>query len=142
MQLLRSPVIHTEKKQKVIKAIFDGKVSKLSMRYLDIITNKKRELFIPQIAEEYLVFYKKFKNIITVHFTTASAVNDEIRKKVVELLEKQTGSTVELVEDVKNELIGGFVLDYEDYQYDASIAYLLRRLKKSSAEVNLYKREI
>jgi F-type H+-transporting ATPase subunit delta len=142
MQLLKSPVIRTEKKQKVLKAIFDKKVSELSMRYLNIITGKRREVFIPQIAGEYLINYKKFKNIITVHFTSSTAINDDIRKKVVDLLEKQTGSTVELIEVIKKELIGGFVLDYDDYKYDASIAYQLKKLKKQSAEVNLYIREL
>ena len=61
---------------------------------------------------------------------------------MTDLLEKQTGSTVELIEDVKKELIGGFVLDYSDYKYDASIAYQLKKLKKQSAEVNLYIREL
>ena len=142
MQLLKSPVIRADKKQKVIRAIFEGKISKLSMRYLDIITRKKREIYIPSIAREYLTDYKKFKNIITVHFTSAKAINDNLRKKVVELLEKQTSSTVELIENVKKELIGGFVLDYNNYKYDASIAYQLKKLKKQSAEVNLYIREI
>ena len=141
-QLLRSPVIRSDKKQKVIDAIFEGKISKLSLRYLDIITRKKRESFIKQIAEEYILAYKKFKNIFTIHFESVSVISDDIRKKVISLLELQTKANIELIEEVKKELVGGFVLKYNDYKYDASIAYMLKRLKKSAAEVNLYKREI
>lgn len=141
-QLLKSPVIRSEKKRKVIKAIFSGRLGELSMRYLDIITGKKRESFIPQIADEYILNYKKYKNIFTVHFATATTVSDDIRKKVIALLEDQTGANIDLVEEVRKELIGGFVLNYNDYKYDASIKYQLKKLKKSSAEINLYKREI
>lgn len=141
-QLLISPVIRAEKKQKVFNAIFKGKISDMSLRYLDIITRKKRENYIKQIAEEYILAYKKFKNIFTIHFQSATEISDDIRKKVIALLEDQTKANIEMVEEIKKELVGGFVLKYNDYKYDASIAYMLKRLKKSSAEVNLYKREI
>ncbi len=141
-QLLRSPVIRSEKKQKVIGAIFKGKISELSLRYLDIITRKKREGIIKQIAEEYILAYKKFKNIFTIHFESATEISDDIRKKVITLLEDQTKANIEMIEEIKKDLIGGFVLQYNDYKYDASIAYMLKRLKKSAAEVNLYKRKI
>ena len=140
-QLLRSPVIPSNKKQNVIRAIFNDKISELSMRYLNIITRKKRESFISQIAEEFILAYKKFKNIFTIYFESAIIISDEIRKKVITLLEDQTKGTVELIEEVKKELIGGFVMSYDDYKYDASIAYQLKKLKKSSAEINLFKRE-
>lgn len=141
-QLLRSPVIRTEKKQKILKAIFGKELSDMSMRYLDIITRKNRESFIKQIAEEYIFAYKKFKNIFTIYFESATAITADIRKKVIELLEEQTKGSVELIEDVKKELVGGFVLNYDDYRYDASIAYQLKKLKKESAEINLYVREL
>ena len=142
LQLLRSPVIRTEKKQKVINAIFEKKITNLSLRYLNIIARKKRENLIKPIAEEYIISYKKFKNIFTVHFESANAVSADIRKRVIALLEDQTKATIELIEEVKKELVGGFVLSYNDYRYDASIAYQLKLLKKSSAEINLYKRVI
>ena len=141
-QLLASPVIHAEKKQKVITAIFKGKVSDLSLRYLNIITRKRRESFIKQIAEEYIIAYKKFKNIITIHFESVAGISDDLRKKVVKLLEDRTKANIEMVEEINEELIGGFVLKYDDFKYDASINYMLRKLKKESAEVNLYKREL
>jgi F-type H+-transporting ATPase subunit delta len=141
-QLLRSPVIRTEKKQHVMQSLFKDKVNEISSRYLDIIIRKKRENQIEHIAEEYILAYKKFKNIITVHFASASAITDEIRKKVINLLEEQTKGSIELIEEVKKELVGGFVMNYDDYKYDASIAHQLRKLKKSSAEINLYVREL
>jgi len=139
-RLLKSPVIRPEKKQKVIKAIFGDEISKLSLRYLNIIIRKKRESYINQIAEEYIFAYKKFKNIFTIYFSSATEISDDIRKKVIALLEEQTKASIELIEDVKKELVGGFVLNYNDYRYDASIAYQLKKLKKESALINLYKR--
>lgn len=140
--LLTSPVVRTDKKQKILDALFKEKVCELTMRFLNIITRKKREKYIGNIAEEYIQLYKKFKNIITVRFESAQPINDAIRQKVIKLMEDQTKGTIELIEEVKKELIGGFVLNYDGNKYDASIACQLQKLKKSAAETNLYIREI
>jgi len=141
-QLLKSPVIRPDKKLNVIKALFTKEISELTMRYLAIIIRKKREKFISTIAEEFIHNYKNFKNIFTIDMASAEAISDDIRQKVVTLLEDQTKGTIELNEEIKKELIGGFVLSWDDYKYDASIAYQLRKLKKSAAELNFYVREL
>ena len=140
--MLKSPVIRVEKKNKVIEAVFRNEISELSLRYLLIIIRKKREKFIPQIADEYIEIYKKFKNIFTVYLSSASALNDELRQKVIALLEKQTKGNIELHEEVKKELLGGFVLSYDDYKYDASISYQLMKIRKAAAEINFYIRAL
>lgn len=140
--LLKSPVIKSEKKMRIMESLFKGKISELSLRFLLIITRKKREKVIADIAGEFIEIYKEFKHIFTIRFSSADAISDEIRKAVIALMEKQTGGTVDLIEEVKKELVGGFVLTYDDYKYDASIAYQLRKMKKSAAEINLYIRGI
>jgi F-type H+-transporting ATPase subunit delta len=139
--MLKSPVIRAEKKIKVMTKLFEDEITELSMRYLSIITRKKREKFISNIADEFIKIYKKFKNIFTIHLETAESISDDIRKKVIALLEDHTKGSIELNEVVKKELVGGFIFSYDDYRYDASIAYQLRKLKKSAAEINFYIKE-
>jgi F-type H+-transporting ATPase subunit delta len=138
--MLRSPVIRSDKKIRVVEAVFGKELGELSMRYISIIIRKRREEYLRYIAAEFINIYKEFMSIFTVYFKSATEISDDIRKKVVELLEKQTGGSIELIEEVRKDLVGGFVLSYDDYKYDASIAYQLRKLKKSAAEINLYVR--
>ena len=142
MLMLKSPVIRHEKKISVIEKVFTNEISELSLRYLRIITRKKREKFISNIALEFISIYKKFKNIFVLHLESAEALSDDIRKKVVALLEDKTKGTIELHEEVKKELIGGFVFSYDNNKYDASIAYQLKKMKKSVAEFNFYISEL
>ena len=142
IRMLNSPVIRTDIKIKILKSVFEKDISDISMRYLVIITRKMREQFIRSIADEFLNIYKEFKNIFTVYFASAREISDEIRKKVIKLLEDQTKGNIELVEEVKEDLIGGFVLNYDDFKYDASIAYQLKKFKHTAAEINLYVRGI
>jgi F-type H+-transporting ATPase subunit delta len=68
-------------------------------------------------------------------------ITDEIRAEVLEVMNKQTKGSIELIEEVKEELIGGFVLQWKDMQYDASILSQINKMKKGMANINLYKKE-
>ena len=141
VMMLKSPIIRPEKKIKVMSKLFKDEITELSLRYLSIITRKNREQFISNIADEFIRMYKKFKNIFTIQLESAESISDDIRKKVIALMEEHTKGTIELNEEVRKELIGGFILSFDDYKYDASIAYQLRKLKKGAAEINFYIRE-
>jgi F-type H+-transporting ATPase subunit delta len=141
-QFLKSPVIRPEKKLKVLNTLFNDRICELSMRYFSLLTRKRREMLMLEITEEFVSIYKKFKNIFTVKFQSAREITDEIRKEVIALLEKQTKGSIDLVETVKEDLVGGFVMSYDDYRYDVSITYQLRKLRKAAAEVNLYNKKI
>lgn len=52
----------------------------------------------------------------------------------------QTKGSIELIEEVKEDLIGGFVLQWKDRQYDASILNQINKMKKGMAMINLYKK--
>lgn len=140
-QMLKSPVIKAAKKEAVIREIFEKHIQTPSIQYLSIIIRKRRESFIEGIALEFISLYKKFKNIVTTHLETATALDDDLRKKVIDLLKEQTGGEIELIEEVRKELIGGFVIHYDDKKYDASIQRQLANLKKEF-KVNLYERKL
>jgi F-type H+-transporting ATPase subunit delta len=136
--MLKSPVINSEKKAKVIQAVFSKAISKLSLTYLLIIIRKKRERYIPEIAEEFLELYKDYKGILTTHFTTAVPLSDEIRQKIIHLMKEQTHNEIELIESTDADLIGGFILKWKDKQYDASILHEIKKMHRGSARINLY----
>lgn len=139
--MLKSPVIKAATKEAVIREIFEKHIQKPSIQYLSIIIRKRRETFIEGIAEEFINLYKKFKNIVTTHLETAVTLDDDIRRKFIDLMSEQTGGEIELIEDVRKEIIGGFVMHYDDKKYDASIQRQLADLKKEF-KVNLYERKL
>ncbi len=52
-------------------------------------------------------------------------------------MSEKSDATVKLTEEVDEDLIGGFVLEFDDKQFDASIQRQISNLKKEF-EVNLY----
>jgi F-type H+-transporting ATPase subunit delta len=119
--LLKSPIVKPGRKVRIIKEIFTGKVSDISLRYFEIITSKRREAYMEGITEEFIILYKEYKNIVTTNF--------------------QTGGTIDFIEEINKDLIGGFVLSYDNKKYDASIAKEISNLKKDF-EINLYERKL
>lgn len=136
---IKSPVIHHARKFQVVKTLFEGKYDELTMAFLRILISKKREMYLPEIANEFLQEYKKFKHITTVKLTTAIPLSEAsleaIHKKLTE--STATDSNVELRTNVDANLLGGYILEFDDNVYDASIKHKLEQLKKEFDD-NLY----
>jgi len=137
--MLSSPIIKSDKKQNVMKSIFGEKLGKLSLAYLNIIAAKRRENFIEPISEQFLVLYEDYKGIMPAILTTAIAADDAIRNKVKELVRGFTKKDVDLVEEIKSEIIGGFILRFGQYQFDDSIRKKIMKLKREF-NINVYEK--
>ena len=138
--MLKSPILKTEKKLKILNAVFSNSVSEITIAFLKIITKKKRESLLPDMAVAFIDLYKDYKGILTTIVKSAVPLTDEIRKKILEIMSLQTKANIDLVEEIKEDLIGGFVLQWKDMQYDASILNQINKMRKSMAMINLYKK--
>lgn len=127
--LLESPVIKISQKVKAIRSIFEGNVHPLSVNFLVLITENKREKFIPGIFRNLEDLYRQEEGIRSATFTSAQQLPETIIQKIKEMLENEFKAKVELKHKVNSELIGGFILRVEDKQFDASIATQLKKVK-------------
>ena len=128
---LRSPVIKSDKKRAILKEIFDSSVSEVTMKFLEIIASKNREMFLPAIAESFVSQYKILRNIHTADIVTAMPMDEALRNEVKDLVKRYTHTEVELHESVNPDIIGGYILTMEDKQDDTSLRTKLNKLKRS-----------
>jgi F-type H+-transporting ATPase subunit delta len=135
--MLHSPIIKDVKKLAILKDIFEKNLNILTYKFLIVITRNKRESIIHDIAEQLVVLYQEFKNIVPVKLTTAIKLDATSKGKILKLLSEKSDATFELTEEVDENVIGGFVLEFDDKQFDASILRQIVNLKKEF-EVNLY----
>lgn len=128
--MLLSPIIKHETKRDILEKIFKGKVHKLTMSIIDIITRKNREPLLPEIAKEFHDAYNDYKQIGKAVVTTAVPLDAKLRGEFQTMVKKYSGTKeVELIEKVDPEMIGGFILNVGDRQVDASIKNKLKALK-------------
>ena len=131
-QMLKSPIINTTKKQSIFKAIFDGKLSKTTESFFDIVLRKGRESVLVDIAGAFMDQYKIVNKISSVKITTATPLTEvalaEIKSKL--LASNITMDKLELTTKIDPSIIGGFVIEVDDNLYDDSVAHKLDKLKK------------
>jgi F-type H+-transporting ATPase subunit delta len=134
---LKSPIIKTDSKQQSLKNVFDGKFNKVTDTFIQLITAKKREMYLAEIAQEFINQYKEKKKILTAVITTASGLDDVTRAQAIQVVKGKGNSEVVLEEVINKDIIGGFIIRVGDKQVDASIARKLNNLRRNFSE-NLY----
>ncbi len=127
---LNSPIIKSDKKASTIKAVFEGKLNAITSGFLAIVTAKRREAVIPEMANDFIEQYREHKNILTAVITSASGLDAATKQKALDLVKAQAKGEVELIEKIDTSIIGGFVLKVGDKQLDRSVSRQLSNLKK------------
>ena len=131
LNLLRSPIITSDKKIKILGAIAGEKLSKITEGFNTLLVKKGRESNLPEIASAFITQYKALKKIHTLKLTTATPLSSEMKNALIEQVKKSGGyENIELEEKVDKSIIGGFVLQIGDKLVDASIAYDLKAIAK------------
>jgi len=130
--LLKSPIVNRDKKGVILKEIFSGKFDELSMAFINIILKKGREGYLGEIANEFVAQYRQLKQIATVKVTTATPMSDAALAAIQQQLQgsSKTATNIEIETAVNPDIIGGFVIEFDDKLYDASVAHKLGQLKK------------
>lgn len=125
-----SPVIPYWRKKKIYEAIFSDKLNPLTFKFIDLLTDKRREKLLPDICYQYEVLYDTLNNILPVEIESAIELSEEIKNKITKKIEKNTNKKV--IPDFKiNKFIkGGLLVKIQDWVYDASLKNQLEILFK------------
>lgn len=127
--------IDRETKIKVVKELFDGKVSATIINLLCVVIEKSREKFIGDIYAMYVVFADEARNVAYADVVSAYPLSTEEEEKIAAQLAKMTGKNVKLLVSVDNSLVGGIVVKFGDRVYDGSVAARLQGMKNKLQEV-------
>jgi F-type H+-transporting ATPase subunit delta len=129
--LLKSPVVKTDKKQEILTTIFGKNTTKLTKQFLLLISSRNREALIGDIAKAFVRQYKVIKKIVVTEITSAVKLTADQKKQILQLLTTTENSSVEIIEKINPEIIGGFIVRVDDKQIDASISRRLDDLKQN-----------
>jgi F-type H+-transporting ATPase subunit delta len=130
VNFLNNPVITSDQKLAVVKALDSEKTGELTKSFNRLLIRKGRESYLPEIAEAFIEQYKEYKGIYTVTLITAIPASDEVKNAIIRRI-KEDGKMkeVELVCVVQENIIGGFILEGNGKRIDASVAYDLTKIK-------------
>lgn len=131
--LFRSPIIEYWRKKKIFNEIFEQHLNTLTLKFMMIVFEKRREHYIQDIFEAFGLQLDKKRNLLRVHVTSAQALETELQDRMVTVLGKRTGKTVVPTYQTEAELIAGITVTIGDTVVDGSLRKRLTELREQLA---------
>jgi F-type H+-transporting ATPase subunit delta len=140
--LLRSPIIKADKKLAIINAVIGSNVSDLTSAFIRLLTSKGRESDLLEIVNAFIEQYDALKQIHRVKLTTAVPVGEDVKNAIVAKIKSEAKMPeIELEHAVNDDLIGGFVIEFDNKLFDASVRRDLEDIKKQFS-LNLFESKV
>lgn len=134
-QVLKSPILKNSDKKAAVDAIFGKNSNALTSKMFGLLADNKRLDLLQDVSNQYTVLYNNQKGIVKAIVTTAFALDDALKTKVLNKAKELVGDKqIQLENKIDEKLIGGFVLRIGDVQVDASITNKLNKLRRELVE--------
>ncbi len=138
---LNNPVLKADVKLKVLNSLFSTKVNTITQGVIKILVTNKRLMLLPFVVKQYTLLFDKLQGVEVAKVTTAIAITDDLKSKVLTKVKELTNKDVTIENIVDESIIGGFILQVGDKQFDASIKGKLNSLRRNF-ETNHYEAKI
>jgi F-type H+-transporting ATPase subunit delta len=129
LAVLKNPIISPAKKIAILEDLFGKSFHKTVMSFFRIVTTKMRSAVLFATAKEFINEYNSRKGIIRAQVISAAPLSEANKKEIATKVKEAIGGDIVLEVKVDPKLIGGFVLQVGDRQFDASILSSLKKLK-------------
>lgn len=133
LHLLKSPIVPPDRKVAALKNIFADKVSIMTMNFILLLLEKRREGELPGVLTSFDEQYNQQMGIADVLIRSAIELDETQKNSILEKVKKFTGKTVVARYMVDPALIGGFMVKIGDTVLDGSVRHQLDNLKKALA---------
>jgi F-type H+-transporting ATPase subunit delta len=133
---IKNPRVSASDKKKKLEAALGNKVSKTTVRFLELLIDKKRFELLPMVAADLVKLVNEKNNVAKAQVRTAKPLNAEQQQKLKDKLKNFAGKTIELEVKEDPELIGGVVVRLGDWVLDSSLRGQLKKLKESLTNGN------
>jgi F-type H+-transporting ATPase subunit delta len=131
-----NPVFGKTEKKNILLAAAGEKVSIPFEKLINLLLENNREKLTLSVALRYIDLYREQKNIHSGKLTTASEVDVKTEKRIIELVQKVTGGTLEIEKNIDSSILGGFLLEVDNVRWDASVSGQLRNIRNEYIEQN------
>ncbi|MBQ8223271.1 MAG: ATP synthase F1 subunit delta [Bacteroidales bacterium] len=142
LTLIHQPLVSKERKISILSKIFENKVESITIDFLRLIIEKNRDAIITEVYDKYYELYHDYKKIALVTIITAVNLDETTTDRIVNILKHKIVKmdSIKVTNVIDKNIIGGFIVKYKDYVYDASVTNTMKRLH-SIFEENLYIKE-
>ena len=130
LRLLCSPNLSKQERCQILDDSFRGKVHSYLLNFLKILTEKGYIKQFSSCCEMFASLYNRDHNILSVTAVTAVALNSRQSEALTQKLNRITGKTILLRNQVNPACLGGVRLDYDGQRLDGTVKNHLDRLRE------------
>jgi F-type H+-transporting ATPase subunit delta len=128
-----SPYFSSNEKREGISRAISGASAEL-VNFLELLAEKHRMPALLRIRRRFDELWAKENRRLEVTVRSAVELDRSIVEEIGAEIERQTGQTIELTDEVDPAIIGGLVLQVGNMVLDASIHNRLEKLRKEVAQ--------
>lgn len=130
IQILGHPKINKNEKKGLIDELFKERLSLEMVNFLYILIDKRREIYILDIIDQYKLLFNEHENIVKVVAMTAIPMEEKSKAKLATVLGNKLGKNVELTNEVDKSILGGVLLKLENKIMDGTLRSQLESLSR------------
>ena len=127
--LINNPTISNQKKGELFRKVFQNKLHKTTMQFLFLVLKKGREALLLEIIKKYKTLNRESLNIVLAEVVTAKPMSNDIKEEIKNKL--SLNRKVQLIEKIDENILGGFIINSGDLQYDASVRKKINNVKSA-----------
>ena len=128
LNLFSNPVISISKKKNLIFKFLKN-TSQETVKLIDLLEKNKRLFMISDISVSYINLYKSKRGISNAKITTAVKLSKKLEIKIIEKLKNIHKGEIKILNIIDPKIIGGFIINFNGLQYDASVKNQFKLLK-------------
>jgi ATP synthase F1 delta subunit len=126
--VLSSPEVDRRAKKAAVAGLTED-AHPIAANFLQVLIDRGRMAEFPEIARALQERVARAEHLLQVEAITAVPMTEDLRKRVVQRIQGQTGATVELTESVDPDIVGGLVLRIGGVVVDGSLRRRLEELR-------------
>ena len=134
VEFLSSHAIPKEERISALFAVFSGRVPMHVLSFLSLLCEKGRVREFPECVEAYEAYLREWKQTSVACVTSAVALTEEEKKKLLTKLESICGHAVTAEYRIDESLMGGISVAVDGKVIDGSLRHRLQEVKEVIAD--------
>ena len=130
-KVLANQLLEAAVKKDIVDQVFTGMVSPITVDFLKVIMDKRREAFLKDIYNAFVVSANEARNVRNAEVTAAKELTVADLAAIKAKLTTLTGKEIRLTSKVDPSLMGGLVVRLGDKVIDGSVTKRLELLKEA-----------
>ncbi len=136
-KVVNHKMIHPGVKQEIFKEVFTDKISPVTLDFLLLLAQKRREYVLNEIVAQFIVLANAAAGIVKAKVKSAIEISPEQLEELRQKLAKATGKNVLIELEIDETVMGGMIVRIGDTIIDGSVSNRLKLLEKHLKSVEL-----